>query len=311
MSAPIHRPGYQRRDYHIVDYQEYELPGTGLLFRGPDPGPADPGQQITFIGAAQTYGCLTDRPFPAITGELLGRPVRNLGYGGAGPRFFLENRRLIEEANASAAVVVQVMSSRSEDNRLFRSGGLEYLERVSDGARLSASDAYGGLVGGFDPVTGRPVNRNTRRVNSRLHRWKLRRVVAETQQNWIENSTRLLESIVAPTVLLWFSTRRPTDYTPRYRTVGELFGKFPQMVTADMVAQIKTVADTYMEVVSSAGLPQPLFSRLDGTRTTLDPALDRPDLGGDVWHHNRYYPSPEMHEAAGKAVASALITLLS
>lgn len=305
MNTQVHRPGYQRRDREVVDYQEYELPGTGLSFRGPDPGPLTTGDHVTFLGAAQTFGCFTDRPFPTQVGTALGRDVRNLGYGGAGPRFYLEHRELIDEANRGAAAVVQVMSARSEDNRLYRSGGLEFLERRSDGSRIGANDAYTALVRGHDPVTGRPRSRPARLVTSRVNRPRLRRLVAETRANWVANHRLLLAAIEVPTVLLWFSTRRP-DYVTRYRTTSGLFGAFPQFVNEEMMEAVRPFAAATVEVVSNAGLPQPLVSRFNGRPTTVDPADDRPDLGGSSWTHNRYYPSPEMHDEAASAVATAL-----
>lgn len=83
------------------------------------------------------------------------------------------------------------------------------------------------------------------------------------------------------------------------------------MVTADMVDRIKPFATTYVEVSTSVGIPQALYNRFDGTRTTLDPFDDRPDLGGVVWKSNSYYPSPEMHLAAGATVAQALRRVLT
>ncbi len=73
-----------------------------------------------------------------------------------------------------------------------------------------------------------------------------------------------------------------------------------------MIARLVPMADHFVSVVSTAGLPQPLLSRFSGQPTRVDPADDRSDLGGRVWTHNRYYPSPEMHEEAADAVAQAL-----
>lgn len=305
-SGSIHRPGYQRRDALVVDYQEYELAQAGLWFRGPEPGGLADGTFISFMGAAQTFGCFCERPFPSIVGERTGRGVRNLGYGGAGPRFFADNSALIEEANRGALAVLQVMSGRSEDNRLFESGGLEFLRRRRDGARLSSREAYGGLVGGFDPVTGRPRTRNVRRLNARLGRPRLRRVVAETRRNWVDSYRRLFDRLTVPTILVWFSVR-PPDYHTSFTSLSRLMSSYPQLVDAEMVAAVRDLADDYVECISSVGLPQALRSRVDGSPVTVDPAEDRPDFAGEQWSHNTYYPSPEMHLAA----ADELVPVLS
>src|SRR5690606_20333234 len=82
-----HLSGYQARDYDIVDYRMYELPGTRLWFRGPMPD-LEAGRYFTCIGAAQTFGCFCSQPFPDLLAQKLGLPSLNLGYGGAGPEFF-------------------------------------------------------------------------------------------------------------------------------------------------------------------------------------------------------------------------------
>lgn len=309
MTGRTHQPGYQRRDREVLDYAEYELAGTGLLFRGPDPGALPPQQQITFLGAAQTFGCFADRPFPVLVGETLGRPVRNLGYGGAGPRFYLEHPALIKEVNRGAAAVVQVMSARSEDNSLYRSGGLELLARRSDGQSIGANQAYGSFIGGYDPFTGLPRSRHLRRFTRLMTRARARTLVAETRRNWCTSYEKLLEAMTVPTILFWFSTRVP-QYTPRYTSLAAMFGPFPQLVDHDMIAKLVPMADDYVSVVSLAGLPQPLVSRFDGRPTSVNPGDDRSDLGGRIWTHNRYYPSPQMHVEAGVAVAKALRRLL-
>ena len=56
-------------------------------------------------------------------------------------------------------------------------------------------------------------------------------------------------------------------------------------------------ATHYVECVSSRGSPQPLIDRFTGRPTTIDTSDDRPDFT-DVWTHNAYYPSPEMHQDA-------------
>ena len=305
-----HHPGYQRRDFEVVDYQEYLHEPSGLYFRGPARATEEHQERISFLGAAQTFGCFTDDPFPSLVGDALDATVLNLGYGGAGPRLYLEHPTLIDEINKGAAAVVQVMSGRSEDNRLYASGGLEYLRRRSDNSRVGAGAAYAALVGGYDPVTGRPENRQVRRITSRLGRPRLRSVVAETQHNWLASYHRLFEMITVPTVLLWFATRKPEDHVVGYRSGSEVLGEFPQLVTAEMVNEVRRSADRYVAVVTDQGLPQPLVSRFDGTPTTVDPSNDRPDLGGEIWTHNRYYPSPEMHRRAADAITPILAELL-
>ena len=78
-----------------------------------------------------------------------------------------------------------------------------------------------------------------------------------------------------------------------------------------MVAQVRSLCDSYVECVTDRGSPQPLKSRFTGEPVTVDPALDRPDFGGSLWTHNHYYPSPEMQEDAAEALFTASQKLLS
>jgi hypothetical protein len=299
-----HVPGYQERDREVVDYRQFELQGTGLSFRGPAPDRLEPGGYLACIGAAQTFGCFCEHPFPALLQERLGLPVLNLGYGGAGPAFFLERPALLELVNRARGVVVQVMSARSESNARFESGGLEFLRRRSDGARLGAALAWRAELDG---------ERLLPRVRAPLVRWGLRRVgrlrtrrlVAETRRNWIESYRGLAAALHVPKVLFWFSKRGP-DYRGSYRTLPALFGEFPQLVNRAMVTELAPCFDAYVECISSRGSPQLLRSRTTGEPCRVDPGADRADLGGETWSHNRYYPSPQMHEDAAEALVGVV-----
>ena len=268
---------YQKRDHEIVDYHAFRIPGIGLL-RGPRPASLDAGAYFTCVGAAQTFGCFCERPYPAILGERLALPALNFGFAGAGPRLFIRNdarsRNLREHVNRGRFAVVQVMSGRSEDNSRFGSSGLEQLVRRSDGEQLGAGPAYAQLL-------------------EREPAGTVADVVAETRANWIESFTSMLESIQVPTILFWFSTRLP-DYEEDYSGVEALFGDFPQLVNREMVEAVRRFSDDYVECVTSRGLPQRLFSRFSG-----EPA-GFVNSRGQRQEYNTYYPSPEMHaDAAG------------
>lgn len=302
-----HRPGYARRDHEVIDYRMEELPGTGLHFRGPLPRDLGPGRFVACVGAAQTFGCFCEEPYPVLLSARLGLPVLNLGYGGAGPRFFCRPE-LLAVLGQARAVVIQVMSARSEDNSLFDSGGLEYLRRRSDGAWLAAAEAWRAVLDGDAYIPG-VRNRPLRWLARRAGRLRARGLVAETCRNWVASHIALAEALPAPKVLLWFATRSPRQ--PRsYRNLATLFGDFPQLVDGRMLDGIRGRHERAVECVTSRGLPQPLVSRFTGLPCRVDPALDRPDLGGEVWTHNRYYPSPQMHRDAADVIVPVLQELL-
>lgn len=301
--SPVHLSGYQNRDREVVDYGMTELEGTGLSFRA-SPPPVPGGRKIAFIGAAQTFGCFCEKPFPDLLAESLGITAINLGYGGAGPEFFLGQPALVDFLNTCDAVVIQAMSGRSQSNSAFHSGGLEYLTRRSDGRQLGANDAYRGVLEGPPWLHGLgPLGTKAARV---LGRRRLRRLVGETRRAWVASNLALVEKLRVPVVFFWFSKRTPS-YPDDLTTVQTTFGEFPQLVNTWMVEEVRRKCAGYAECVSDRGSPQPLFSRFTGKPTTVDPVDDRPDLGGQpAWSENLYYPSPEMHEDAAECLAPVL-----
>lgn len=313
-----HLSGYQLRDYDVVDYSMHELPGTNLWFRGPCPDLR--GDYFTCLGAAQTFGCFCEHPFPQLLAKELGMPALNLGYGGAGPEFFERQAALDRYINRGRFVVLQVMSGRSQSNSLFECRGLEYTRRRKDGIAMSADAAYHDLLFGVPSLAeGRwteLARRGMRRFFPRMVLPRMiaaprtRRIVAETRGAWIQSHRRLLARIRVPVILFWFSKRAP-KYPEDLRDVYKLFGEFPQLVNAEMVHQARELCGNYVECVSERGSPQELISRWTGLPVNVNPANDRPDLAGAaVWSHNSYYPSPEMHEDAVQALAPVCRGLL-
>lgn len=306
--ARPHASAYQRRDSAVIDYRMAALAPTGLEFRGPLPPSLEPGSYFACLGAAQTFGCFCEEPFPSLLARGLGLPALNLGVGGAGPSFFLAQPALLEIVNRARFAVVQVMSARSEGNSRLESGGLEFLRRRSDGARLGAEQAWRAELDGLDllpAARARWLRWGLRRVG----RLRTRRLVAETRRNWVEAYHALAGQLRVPTVLFWFSRRAPA-YRASFRNLGSLFGEFPQLVDERMFALVQPVFGAHAQCVSSRGSPQLLRDRFTLEPCTVDPALDRADLGGELWSHNRYYPSPEMHVDAASVLEPVLRRLL-
>jgi hypothetical protein len=277
---------YQTPDWRVVDYQPFCLDEAimdrssqrPLWIRGPRPERLDPGAYFVCLGAAQTFGRFCERPFPTILQERLGMPVLNISHGGAGPAFFCgDNERLLQYLNNARFVIVQVMSGRSDSNSLFVSDGVGYFRRRSDGRPLSSDEAFAELL-----VT------QTRAC--------VARIVEETRESWRSSYRQLLANIVPRKILFWFATRTP-HYRQGWQDVQALFGPFPQLVNAAMIADVRRECDRYVECVTGRGLPQPLIDRFTGLQTTVsDLWTSRP------WTENWYYPSPEMHVAAACAL---------
>lgn len=276
---------YAEPDWDVVDYQIYCLDpdvldrqtGTGLLLRGPAPRTLEAGRYFVCIGAAQTFGRFCEKPFPTLLQERLGIQAVNMGRGGAGPSFFSkENGRLLEYVNGARFVVIQVMAGRSESNSLFESKGLGYYIRRSDGTGIGCDEAFKELLASNDLGY-------------------IKKLVAETRQNWITNYIELMEAIRVPKILLWFSERR-SDYREGYKDLNALFGQFPQLVNTDMINQLRQYADDYVECVSNKGMPHVLINRFTGKPTIVR------DRWSGTWNKNWYYPSPRMHIEAANAL---------
>jgi Domain of unknown function (DUF6473) len=301
--------GYQKRDRAVVDYQLWQAWPGGDFLRGPQPSELRAGSYVACVGAAQTFGCLVQRPWPALLAERAGMPTLNLGVAGAGPRLFRQSpfRELIAGARA---VVFQVTSGRSADCSRFRSGGRERLQ-LPDGRVLGADAAWSealhqDLRGLRNPLLRGIVNR----LAATFARGDVKRLVDETRADWVTEFCALLDETRGKKLLLWFSRRAP-DHTARFHSLAAMFGDYPQLVDRRMVASVRDRADAYVECVTRRGSPERLVDRTTGRDVAVRPA----DAGtgedpGATWTHNAYYPSQAMHEDAAAATWAQLEALL-
>lgn len=288
---------YQAWDEGLFDYEMYSH--GGLELRGPEPrgGPA-----IAFIGAAQTFGRYCREPYPALLAAALDLAALNFGVGGMGPEFFLRRPTILEAANRSEMVILQVLSARSVSNSVFRAtvGGRDGV-RLIDGKPMAAEDLYHDLVTRADPRGGDAMF--------------IADLVEQTRRSYAAQMIRLLQAIQRPTILFWFSVRSPDRTESRLgldahsivalvkrgcRAAGlisprdALLGAYPHLVDANTLATIRAHADAYAECVTSAGLPQIVLQ-----------ARRR------VARWNNYYPSPAMHRAAAASLLPVCRSMLA
>lgn len=277
---------YQEPDRRVVDYEAFCLDpeivdpsrDCPLRIRGPRPARLEPGGYFVCLGAAQTFGRFCARPFPILLQERLGLPVLNISHGGAGPSFFAQHPQpLLRCLNGARFVVLQVMSGRSESNSLFESKGVGHYRRRADGVELGADEAFDDLL-----------RTQPRAVVSR--------VVQETQDNWLASYRRILAGLTVPSILFWFSSRRPA-YRKTYDSVGGLFGEYPQLIDAESLRLLGRECDDLVSCVSRRGLPQRLLDRETGEAITVQDSWT-----AAPWELNWYYPSPEMHQDAADAL---------
>jgi hypothetical protein len=304
---PLDRPSnYQARDAEVIDYGMVQLPGTQHLIRGPLPD-LSRGDQITFLGAAQTFGCFCEAPFPTLIGQALDRPVLNLGFGGAGPGFFTDHPELIDIANRGALTVVQVLSGRVQPNLFFEGRGLARVRMKRNGQHVHPHVAWNDIAEGFYiwrrlPAMLRPAVHLAARAPLAL-------AIAQSRAGWIGAYRALFQRLTTPTLLVWFSRRTP-EYPRRPRPGSALMGEYPQLVSRDWVAPVAAMVDAYTEVVSDRGTPQQLTSRTTGQPVSIDLGRDSALYAGGSWTENSYYPTPAMNEDAAAALLPAVRRLL-
>lgn len=285
--------GYQRRDAEIVDYQIWKLwtPKTGFALRGPRPASLEPGTYFTSLGAASTFGRFVARPYPQLLAEALGLGSLNLGFSGVGPSFYNnpKNDVLISLINRSKFATITVFSGRSQSNSRFTTAPYSQEQYILENGRAVPADfAYQQLLNTADEQT-------------------VMDLVAETRSRYLQSFLQLLEKITVPKVLLWFSSRSP-DYQASCENLFKLLSGFPHMINRPMVEALKPHCNAYIELVSTAGLPQQLISR----HTQQPVSIVRPrdyqqgkiQLTNSTLTHNHYYPSPEMHQAMAQRLVA-------
>jgi hypothetical protein len=254
-------------------------------------------------------GCFCDDPYPAILSRELGLPVLNLGYGGAGSEFFVNQYDLLKSYLDNARfVIVQVMSGRSQSNSYYECRGLEYVTLRETGEKMGAMGALDRLLAGPPALQRLPFGR---RLARRAVQGKALALVEEIRGRWIESGLDLASRITVPKLLLWFSIRRPEERPGgEFVSAIRFLGKYPQFVNRRMVEALAPHYDAYIECTTKRGNPQPLFSRFTGEPVAVETAEDREDLATHPWTQNRYYPSPEMHEDVAAALAGPCRRLL-
>jgi hypothetical protein len=279
----VWQPRYDQRDHEIVDYQYWELAGSGMSFRGPEFDDHDERPYIACAGAAQTFGCLVELPYPAILAERLNVRSVNLGLGSAIPALF-DNARVLEIINGAAVLVLQVMAARHQGNSRLRPLGTDLVYDQRHGDEVPAHIGWQRII-------------DEESV-------KLATYVNETQHSWVQDYRDLLSKICVPVILFNFSQRPKNEEVPRDADdLLTLFGRFPQLVDGSSIDSAATSCAGYVECTSTRGQGHLLRSRFSGEPVAIDNAVLDSRLPGQ-WTHNWYYPSPEMHEDAAAALTA-------
>lgn len=281
----VWQPRYDQRDYEVVDYQYWKLPESGMSFRGPAFDVHDDTPYVVCAGAAQTFGCLVDKPYPAILAERLDTRSVNLGLGSAIPALF-DISEILEIINGAEVLVLQVMAGRQHGNSRLHQLGTDLVYDRRHGDRVPAHVGWQRILD--------------------EERSKLGTYVQETQQSWTQDYRHLLTKIRVPVVLFYFSAKsRAEDPDRDADNLLTLFGQFPQLVDGSSIDRVASACAAYVECTSSRNQGHLLRSRFSGEPIEIDNAILDPRLPGR-WTHNWYYPSPEMHEDAATSLTTPI-----
>lgn len=306
-------PSYQERDRDILDYQEFQVSGCDVKFRGPgfDPFAAEQGSFFTCLGASQTYGCFQPKPFPTLLSETFGMPALNLAVGGTGPGFYLQYDSLIQAMNRGRFVILQAMAARHEANSRFEPDGyVEFVRERSTGESVNSDVAWERIVD-EEPE-------------------KMLQYVEEVQANWIATTKKLVSALKVPVIFFWFA-RRPLDYEVDLAAVREqaarrrgrsddgshfidgLAGDFPHYVNGPAARKAASLCTGYVECLSGRGMGQPIISQFTGKPVGPLPEdyATKPEWRARSDGLIHYYPSAEMHEDAAAALAPVISQILS
>lgn len=272
---------YQRSDTAICDYEEYRLALSPLLFRGPAPSPRNP-RKIAIFGATQSFGRYVTRPFSHLLSDYFGVDTANMSYSGAGPEFYTRRPELVDHANRTELLVLQVMSARSGDTFLYR------IVREANVRRR----------GFFEATPARNPQHLIDEFIQQCGADAARSLLNDMRQRYMEATNDLLDMIKVPVVLLWFSRRTPA-YQPSYGSQYGLLSSFPHAVDEEMVMAISKRTTAYCECVSKSGDPHQLVNRFTGE-------LEYQGQGAARTCINGYYPTPAMHQDAFDALSSTI-----
>lgn len=274
--------GYQQSDRNVIDYDLwFGDDNMRLAFRGPRGDLSAPGA-ICCIGAAQTFGRFVPRPFAAQLGEILGRPVLNLGFSGAGPEFYLGKPGLMRCLERAEMVVVQAMSARSVSAGIFETRGnngvLRFREGPHKGDVHMAQKAY-------------------QLLRSSLGEVAFHDQIAAVQAAWLDRHRELAARIPGRKIFLWLSSEQPGDNVDLSKSP---VGIFPHFVDADMVAAVQEMGFERVDCVLKDMPAQVLVNDRTGRVEEVFNARDFPDRPAGTRALNGYYATPDLHDLAAR-----------
>lgn len=271
---------YDTRGALAPDYLPCRYGASRLLFRGPK-RKLD-GDYIAVFGSTETYGKFIDVPYPELLQKRLDMNVVNLGCQNAGVDAFGQDASLIEIANRSRAVVVQVMGAQNMSNRLYRVHPRRNDRFINAASLLKAVYRE---VDFTDFHFTRHMLNKLKSIDA--HRFEM--VREELRQAWMARMQALLAQINRPVFLLWFAEHYPP-------APEESIERDPLFVDAEMLGAVTPAAAGTITAVASAAAIE------EGTARMLFDPMDQAAAAEQL--------SVMAHEEAAERLAKAIAPIL-
>lgn len=237
-----------------LDYMPCRYGKSKLLFRGPRRKLQ--GSYVAALGGTETYGRFVERPYPALTEELIDLPVVNFGTVNAGIDVFVNDHTIINACSQAAVTVIQVSGAHNLSNRFYA------VHPRRNDRFLRASN----LLKTFYREVDFTEFNFTRHLLSALQKAgpeNFALVTEELREAWVARMRLLVSTLDSKVVLLWLS-----DHTPDEPPPFSAEGSDPLFVDREMLLEVAPYTEATVEVVVTAediarGYDEMVFSDLD------------------------------------------------
>ena len=261
------------------DYDRCTYGNSLLSFRGPYRIPQ--AVDVAVLGGTETFGKYITVPYPELLEHQMGRSVVNLGAMNAGVDSFCSDSIIEEVAHRAHVAVVQIMGAQSVSNPFYRVHARRN-DRV-----VAVTDHLRSLFPDLDFTDCNFTRHLLVKLQNRSPS-QFQEVVFQLQKTWLGRMRELIARLSMPTVLLWVSDREPC---PDGEINFDVTYGDPLFVTRDMVYQISSLVDGFVEIVRSYGgeaeLDNMVFSPIERAAAAR-------------------LPGPSAHAGAATALAKAL-----
>jgi hypothetical protein len=265
-----------------LDYSPCSYAGSRLVFRGPKADLRQP--FVACLGGTETYGKFIPTPFPDLLEEMLDLQVANFGCVNAGPEVYVHERGLMQVVSRAAACVVQVPGAQNLTNRYF-----SVHPRRND--RFTGPTPLLRKLFAQVDFTEFSFTRHLMHVLQNHSPDRFEVLAEELRAAWVARMKDLLGQIGCPVVLLWLADSPPPGPGRRADLARE-----PMLVDAEMVAAIKPLATTYVEMIPSAA------ARAKGAEGMAFGPLEAPAAA--------HLPGPAVHYELAKRLVPVLQQLI-